>query len=272
VLGTADYLAPEQAVSSSVDIRADVYSLGGTFYFMLTGQSPFPDGTIAAKLVAHQTREPRGVESYRSDVPPGMLAVLRKMLTKEPSDRYQEPIEVAEALAEWADLPLDPPPAKEMPGLCPLVLSLTGHSADKLSASGASVPLGRALFGPGRGLLRAGGSSTRHPPVQTAQSMTPRPFAARARNGPISTARNVASPTAPVGARIPADRAAAARPEPHPPVPHPRPRTGLYVALGAGFGVLFAAALAVGAFYLGKANKDGPVPANTRPGDPGPGR
>ncbi len=65
VLGTADYLAPEQAVSNIVDMRADIYSLGGTLYFMLTGQTPFPDGTIAAKLVAHQTQEPRPVEAFR---------------------------------------------------------------------------------------------------------------------------------------------------------------------------------------------------------------
>ena len=87
VLGTADYLAPEQAVSNLVDIRADVYALGGTFYFMLTGQTPFPDGTITAKLVAHQTREPRSVESFRADVPPGMIEVLRKMMSKEPAER-----------------------------------------------------------------------------------------------------------------------------------------------------------------------------------------
>src|SRR6266540_3546108 len=73
VLGTADYLAPEQARTNVVDVRADIYSLGGTLYFMLTGSTPFPDGTIAAKLVAHQTREPRPVEAIRSDVPAGVL-------------------------------------------------------------------------------------------------------------------------------------------------------------------------------------------------------
>src|SRR4051812_2886493 len=116
VLGTADYLAPEQAVSSNVDIRADIYSLGGTLYFLLTGQTPFPDGTIAAKLVAHQTRDPKPVESFRKDVPPGILAVLRQMLAKDPGERFQNPIEVADALAEWAERPIDPPPAREMPG------------------------------------------------------------------------------------------------------------------------------------------------------------
>jgi serine/threonine protein kinase len=155
VLGTADYLAPEQAVSNLVDIRADIYALGGTLYFMLTGQTPFPDGTIAAKLVAHQTREPKPVETFRTDVPAGMLSVLRKMMAKDPNDRYQQPIEVTEALAEWAEIPIGPPPAKEMPIHCPLVQALAGPNV----SGPASGSLARALFGPGRGLFARTGSS-----------------------------------------------------------------------------------------------------------------
>ena len=70
-------------------------------------QTPFPDGTIAAKLVAHAFRpcEPQPVEEIRTDVPPKLLAVLRKMMAKKAEDRYQQPIEVAEALAEWAGCP-----------------------------------------------------------------------------------------------------------------------------------------------------------------------
>lgn len=157
VLGTADYLAPEQAVSNLVDIRADIYALGGTLYFMLTGQTPFPDGTIAAKLVAHQTREPRSVESFRSDVPSGILSVLRKMMAKDPNERYQEPIHVAEALAEWADLPISPPPVKEMPIHCPLVQALAGPT---VAGPASGSPLARALIGTGRGLLTRTGSSS----------------------------------------------------------------------------------------------------------------
>ena len=57
VLGTADYLAPEQALDShAVDIRADIYSLGATFYFLLTGSPPFPEGSVAQKLIWHQNR------------------------------------------------------------------------------------------------------------------------------------------------------------------------------------------------------------------------
>src|SRR5439155_2848511 len=141
------------------DIRADVYSLGATLYFLLTGQTPFPDGTIAAKLVAHQTRDPKPVSSFRRDVPPGILGVLEKMMEKNPDDRYQEPIEVAEALAEWAEQPLGPPPVKEMPGLCPAVVAMTGHSLDKAGAAA-----GRSVFSTAHsGFVRTGGGSDRVP-------------------------------------------------------------------------------------------------------------
>ncbi|MBX9626153.1 MAG: serine/threonine protein kinase, partial [Gemmataceae bacterium] len=182
VLGTADYLAPEQAVTNTVDIRADVYALGGTLYFLLTGQTPFPGGTIAAKLVAHQTREPKSVESYRPDVPAGIRAVLKKMMGKDPATRYQEPGEVADALAEWADGSIDPPLAREMPGLCPLVLSLTVRAADKAGATANAVPLGRVLFGPSRSGVVKGGSSVRTRAVAAAAASP----AARPVGGPIS--------------------------------------------------------------------------------------
>jgi serine/threonine protein kinase len=277
VLGTADYLAPEQAVSNTVDIRADIYSLAGTLYFLLTGQTPFPEGTIASKLVAHQTREPKPVETFRSDVPPGILAVLRRMSAKDTTQRFQEPIEVADALAHWADMPVDPPPQKEMPGLCPLVLGLTGHSMDKTGGSGTSVPLGRALFGPGRGVMRSGGSSARNPAVGTVETTRPlapvgpsRGYANPAARNPVSTARNAAS-TAPIRHRI-EPKPAASDPPLAPPAPAAVPvpshiphRTGLYITLAVAFALLFAGVLAVGAFYLGRANPSGPPAVDSRP-------
>ncbi|MBL8867072.1 MAG: serine/threonine protein kinase [Gemmataceae bacterium] len=134
VLGTADYLAPEQALSNVVDIRADIYALGGTFHFMLTGQSPVPEGTIAQKLVFHQTENPKPVTEFRDDVPPELLAVLERMMKKDPNERYQTPLEVAEALAPWTSEAISPPPDHEMPDLCPAVLTLMGH-ADRIRAS-----------------------------------------------------------------------------------------------------------------------------------------
>jgi serine/threonine protein kinase len=103
LMGTADYLAPEQALDfHKADIRADIYSLGCTFYYLLTGQPPFPGQTMAEKLVKHQQAEPPPVENFRPDVPGELAKVIRKMLAKRPEDRPQTPAEVAAALAPLA--------------------------------------------------------------------------------------------------------------------------------------------------------------------------
>ena len=116
VLGTADYLAPEQAIdSSTVDIRADIYGLGGTFYYMLTGFPPFPEGSVAQKLLWHQTKTPKAIRAYRPEVPEGVAAVVGKMMAKDAANRYQTPAEVMDALAPWVQTPIPPPPDREMP-------------------------------------------------------------------------------------------------------------------------------------------------------------
>ncbi len=102
VLGTADYLAPEQAVDSHrVDARADIYSLGCTLYFLLAGQPPFPEGTLPERLAAHQQKEPKDIQELRPDAPEDLIAICRKMMAKKPEDRYRSAREVAEALGEW---------------------------------------------------------------------------------------------------------------------------------------------------------------------------
>jgi WD40 repeat protein len=101
VMGTADYIAPEQAVDSSrVDARADVYSLGCTLYHLVTGQPPFPKGSFGQKLKWHQQKEPPAVEQLRADVPPVLAAAVRKLMAKRPEDRYQTAAEVVTALTE----------------------------------------------------------------------------------------------------------------------------------------------------------------------------
>lgn len=116
VIGTADYISPEQATAPhEVDIRSDIYSLGATFYFLLTGRAPFEEGTVAQKLLWHQVRKPPPLRSLRPDVPPEMEAVVEKMLAKSPGDRYQTPKEVVGALSAWTWLPVAPPSEAEMP-------------------------------------------------------------------------------------------------------------------------------------------------------------
>jgi WD40 repeat protein/tRNA A-37 threonylcarbamoyl transferase component Bud32 len=101
VMGTPDFIAPEQALSShKVDIRADLYSLGCALYYLLTGQPPFPGGTLAEKLVKHQLARPRPVRELRPDVPPALAAVLDRLMAKRPEDRYATPAEAARALTE----------------------------------------------------------------------------------------------------------------------------------------------------------------------------
>lgn len=109
VLGTADYLAPEQALDShTVDARADIYSLGCTFYFLLTGRPPFTEGTLAQRLMAHQTKTPAAVENFRPDIPPSLAAILRKMMAKNPDDRFPTAKDAAETLFTWIDSNADP--------------------------------------------------------------------------------------------------------------------------------------------------------------------
>jgi WD40 repeat protein/serine/threonine protein kinase len=96
MMGTPDYLAPEQALDfHAADSRADLYSLGCTLYYLLTGQPPFPGGTLAQKLLRHQHAEPA---LTRSDLPAGLVAILRRLMAKHPHDRFQTPLEAATAL------------------------------------------------------------------------------------------------------------------------------------------------------------------------------
>lgn len=102
VLGTADYLAPEQALDShGVDARADIYSLGCALYYVLTGHPPFDEGTLPQRLMAHQKQAPPSIYDGRPDAPSDLVDVCLKMMAKKPANRYQTAREVAEVLGRW---------------------------------------------------------------------------------------------------------------------------------------------------------------------------
>ncbi|QEG27371.1 Serine/threonine-protein kinase PrkC [Gemmata obscuriglobus] len=145
VLGTADYLAPEQAMDShTVDIRADIYSLGATFYYLLGGTPPFPEGSVAQKLIWHQTRVPRAIKALRAELPNELVAVIEKMMAKDPARRYQIPAEVTAALAEWVATPIPPPAEREMPVLSPAVIGSGRGSGPPSLVSGTATATGHA--------------------------------------------------------------------------------------------------------------------------------
>ncbi len=131
VLGTADYLAPEQALNShKADFRADIYSLGCTLYYLITGHPPFPDGTISERLLKHQVEQAPSIFKDRPDAPSVLVNICNRMMAKRPDDRYQTAGDVAERLAEWlADRGLD-----------------VGDSSKKTGSGGGSGGIGSDVF------------------------------------------------------------------------------------------------------------------------------
>jgi serine/threonine-protein kinase len=116
IVGTADYLAPEQARNANLaDIRSDIYSLGCTFYFLLTGQPPFPEGTLMQKILQHQQAEPKPIADFRDDVPADVIDLIARMMAKEPEDRFQTPASVALALAAFAKQTPGPKSSGKLP-------------------------------------------------------------------------------------------------------------------------------------------------------------
>jgi serine/threonine-protein kinase len=150
MLGTPDYQAPEQAIDfHRADIRADIYGLGCSLYYLLAGQPPFT-GSLAEKLLRHQNAEPPSLTSVRGDIPSPLNTVLRRMMAKKPDERYQTPREVADTLAQLSTggrLSTRPASVTRAPsnaaGIRQLEPSGTGLSTTKLPPSPSSRRKGR---------------------------------------------------------------------------------------------------------------------------------
>jgi len=107
-LGTFDYISPEQARDPrTADVRSDMYSLGCTLYYMLTGRPPFPHGTVLQKLLQHQGDEAPDPRQYNADLPAEVVALMARLMAKDPRKRFQLPSELIGELlilAERLDL------------------------------------------------------------------------------------------------------------------------------------------------------------------------
>jgi len=143
-MGTADYVSPEQVTDShSVDIRSDIYSLGCTLYKLLSGRAPFVGPEFkndVTKMMAHVNKVPPPISLLRTDLPPGLAAVVERMMAKRPDDRFATPGEVAAALEPFAsgsDLRRLLDETHGTPGL-PAVAAPPSASTGKLTSSAYS--------------------------------------------------------------------------------------------------------------------------------------
>jgi serine/threonine-protein kinase len=107
-LGTFDYISPEQARDPrTADVRSDMYSLGCTLYYMLTGRPPFPHGTVLQKLLQHQGDDAPDPRQYNDDLPQEVVTLMSRLMAKDPRKRFQQPSELIGELlilAERLDL------------------------------------------------------------------------------------------------------------------------------------------------------------------------
>lgn len=104
VVGTMDYIAPEQVYDSTqVDARSDLYALGCSLYFALTGQPPFPGGTSVQKMKRHRSEYAEPISDLNPTVPAEFSRVVARLMEKDPRRRYQTAAAARDALRPWAE-------------------------------------------------------------------------------------------------------------------------------------------------------------------------
>jgi len=100
--GSPLFMSPEQAVGdASTDARSDIYSLGASAYYVLTGQPPFRSDNVLKLVIAHTNEVPAPPSQHSGDIPPDLERVVLKCLAKDRSERFQSIIELQSALAAY---------------------------------------------------------------------------------------------------------------------------------------------------------------------------
>lgn len=202
-LGTFDYISPEQARDPrDVDVRSDLYSLGCTLYHMLTGQPPFPGGTVLQKLIQHQEEAPPDVRLLNPSVPPELARVLDKLMAKDRDRRHQSPEQLVRDLlvaagqagiplprvdaAAWPTPPSRPAWERHLVLLLPtlgfilLAAGLLWWGRDPIEPAASSPivdydPIGSSLPQPSPTLGAGGSDGVTPPSVATSRNISVRP-------------------------------------------------------------------------------------------------
>jgi serine/threonine protein kinase len=181
VLGTPDYLAPEQAKDArSADVRADIYSIGCVLYHCLAGRPPFPESNIMAQMLKHATEHAAPLGPLVSNLPAGFQAVVDRFLAKAPAARYQTPAEAADALKPFVSGGAPAVPAKMVPAYRDWLESESAMEMPKALAGAASAPAPAAQ------------TVAQHPKPVPSHAPAARP--AQAKSGTVTAAARKAAP------------------------------------------------------------------------------
>lgn len=146
-VGTVDYMAPEQARDSrATSVRSDIYSLGCTYYYLLTGSAPFPGGDLTDKLRRHATEPAPDVRKARPEVSPRLAGLIRRMMAKNPENRFVDYDELIAALDALPDLSADD--SDGFPALVPLDEEASNPRVDFVLGPAPASETGRIPQGP----------------------------------------------------------------------------------------------------------------------------
>ncbi|GEJ56899.1 hypothetical protein AMYX_16400 [Anaeromyxobacter diazotrophicus] len=222
IMGTPEYMAPEQGASATVDHRADIYAFGVLAYELLTGRLPLRGETAIATLLEHQTKVPEAPSQLRPGLPPALDALVMKALEKRPEQRQQSMFEVAAELT----------PVLAGLGLPP-VYERAPTPAPRFAPGSGLTQRFESLAGPGSALSRSTGRGATLALEEGQTAGSRRGRGRRARYGAalvlavaaiavLVALRRAPAPDA-AAARAPGERAAAARGEPTPAPPAPAP-------------------------------------------------
>jgi serine/threonine protein kinase len=141
LIGTADYIAPELTLpDEAVDCRADIYSLGATLFYLLTGRPPYNEGSILQKLMAHQLSDPPLLTQLRVAIPAELAEVVQRMMSRKASRRPQTGEDVADELQPFLDGGPFPPEPRVLPVHCQRVRQVLGAAPAPASSKSGKSP------------------------------------------------------------------------------------------------------------------------------------